>query len=459
MSPQTEMESSNGGNYIFIGLEENFGNIDQRYIEENKLKFPSYRHLYNQPEKFDLWLFLFNELAKVTNRTLKLLPPDKQTHSPNSVVVYPFLTILPGTAFESLWELYHYNQLGNPKYHGDEIYHHVITVDTCYETFLYCGTKRKHGESSTALTVLIDPLEKSVVILLTVLSALSVVIMYLHAKLNEKKHHSSLGTSILHMISVLLSPVLNNVSKFPHISKSSRLTAAWCFSCIVIGSYYTGLITSKLAYPTTEGHLESVADLLQANATVLFSTQPYFDQMVEAVTVANNTELMQLLKYSIVDKSYKQTLANGENSAFTDWDYNLFRLTTKLNLTINRDDYCSIGKEKFLATQVAFLIWQARGEFQTLVRIFIDTGVVGRWMSEAYDNLNFGRIQDRVKTSARVKHIETLYASVPPISLNAPMRSIIKGFLLECLAASMVLVFEKATFLSRFSFQKVVNMY
>lgn len=225
----------------------------------------------------------------------------------------------------------------------------------------------------------------------------------------------SWGSVLLATLSALICP---GTAGLPGHSKLFQL---WMFASVIFVTDYSGCLTSAVTSPSPEKRLENVADLWEANYSLIFVTQQQRNHTIQVLneyvnweSKQNNFEVVKKFQqfaeliqnsvaYSIntfTNFSWHEKLRRAEHVAFFGHFGHVMQQATILTKLLRKRNNtkigCFVGKKLELKEVMYWLIMRdGEGRLAKILERVIASGLYFRHVLEDSQLVQFSRVQDR----------------------------------------------------------------
>lgn len=185
----------------------------------------------------------------------------------------------------------------------------------------------------------------------------------------------------------------------------------WSAFCIIVMTFYTGMMKSTIILPKEVGAIRKITDLLNQNYSLVYPSHIWKDNYEMLAKERNYSDLVVLIETAEVRKDYIKDLAFADrksNVYFWTVAFNAVALVNELvtnsNIKTEKRRAFSAGTELLPTGEsfIAFLLPNT-GRMFRVVRRLVDAGIHQRWRKEYLGLSLFMRVQDQVKFISKTK--------------------------------------------------------
>lgn len=418
-------------------------------------KYSQMRDFHNSPNPSYAVVIFCNEIAKALNSTLTFLRIGKENNFKtlkHPTVVPLLITWLKEKSTTTFWNEYTESwNAATDKNHSLPIF---LEIDSFPQNFVYCQEhKISQGSIFALVSILIEPLDTVVWIILFGFVIAVSIIVYLNAEVEVQ----NISSALLITFSGLLSPVLNGlaIKRNGNKIKESKLFVLWMLVSTLLMSFYCGVMTRNITKPLPDVTLDNINDLVNAGYSVIYSRQLWLDSDRDSAKIYNKTSFQKLLNSAIIADDFIYELCYGYKRTYLHiWHIALrTALLAKENLQkresgpnsgmVKRKD-CYVGTE-FVEEGPSYygFLPPFNQEVSDVFQKFFDAGVYNLWEREYIGLMHSNKVQERVKVVSKNKILEEQDQIIPSINLNSKVITIFVLWGLCLLFSTFVLFVEK----------------
>lgn len=417
-------------------------------------RYSQMRDFHHSPNPSYAVAVFCNEIAKALNSTLTFLRIRKETNFKTlqyPTVVPLLITWLEEKSTTTFWK--EYTQDWNKTIDTKHPLPVFLQIDSFPQNFVYCQEYRKSQGSVFALvSILIEPLDTIVWILLLGFVITVSIIIYLNAKSDLQNCFSA----VLISFSGLLSPVLNGlaIKRKGNKIKKSKLFVLWMLVSTLLMSFYCGVMTRNITKPLPDVTLDNIKDLVDSGYSIIYSRQIWLDSDRNSAKIYNKTSLQKLLNSAIIAGDFMYELCYGYKRTYLHiWNIALrIAILARENLQKKKEGYnsrmgnqkdCYVGKE-FVEEGPAFYAFLPpfNQKVSEIFQKFFEAGVYNLWQQEYIGLMHSNKVQERLKVVSKNKILEGQDNTIPPIGLSTKVITIFVLWGLCLLFSTFVLLCE-----------------
>lgn len=395
-------------------LQLDFYGIDQKYLEASLRNYGQLRDYYclddyvcNRITRV-AHCVLTNILANAANATL--IAPGHPMYEDNGfhAKVYPGLQQVDeeSRTIAKVWSNFFSHSL--PPRETPEF----IQIPFLELNYVLCAVLQRKHDSIWQFSLFTDPFDFW--IWMGTLLGLILVGMIAFSGFSNKKH-GAFSPELLSSLEPLLSPGV-----YGHAEKS-LLFVLWMLICMVLVTFYSGVLTSVVISPPPEAKLETVSHLERNNYSFIFSNKIWAG-IVQAISVSSLSRKQfvpqdfhfvrrilnsKALHVSPSDPEFLFELSAGSSkvAGIMMWPYAMRAASLASKLIAadmesvrrkSKNRKCYVGKKMIRAGAVYYAMTPP--ESILLGRTFrrlIDSGIAYRWWDEFFAMVHSTRVQDR----------------------------------------------------------------
>lgn len=328
------------------------------------------------------------------------------------------------------WKKYYHKGASGP---SSEPMMHVMSPLNWNINFIYCGSKAITHDSIWDSSYLLESFSLRMWLAI-LLSTICIALLAFRAY-QIKALFSIYQLNLLASLSVLLTP---GFTKPHHVAyKYSKLFVMWMLSSLIIATYYTGDMTSKVITPPPEVTITDLPGIRDKRYSLQYTSD--IKGMLHynlgtlhgfPIYVNPNFKLIKkLLKGDLVERGhignspqeflkFVLMMLEKEDSATLMWWQAALNLASEINDFVSKrgassnvtisschwNKKCHIGKH-LISTGLSFFGFVPPGSVRLAhgLQIVIEFGIVARWIREHYELHYAERAQDRVRFVAPTK--------------------------------------------------------
>lgn len=280
---------------------------------------------------------------------------------------------------------------------------HFFLIGTDMLTFLYCGVPERLQISPWSFGIFMIPFDNYI------WTCLLVTVITLAVVLKLQTSRERMSSTILK----ILAPLLGCGAQ----SRPSKMLILWMIIATILGTLYSGEITSSVISPTFANVFNNIQELYRQNYTLHMDTNQdgLLDETLKSMKPSSSTR--KALEYFKVHKilDLNTFIVTGYDEIFMgDKTFTILpsrlalyfaQVGSKRNLARTMDGptrQCYVGEEYIPYDLEFFVILSA--ENNNLVDAFSSlehAGIVQRFLDESRGMMAFGRVQDRVRLASK----------------------------------------------------------